>query len=293
MKTAAEWKRFYEAERATLGEAGLAACLDRARADDACARIEARLGVALVFPHTMLAASGHLVAAVALAVVRSGADEVLALGVLHGARERDAALVQAARAGESGARATLRRVHPAEAPSCAEEFSLDAFSALLLVAARAEGKPPPRVHARYPFLVGAHPETVPGVDEVARMAERMPLVATTDPIHHGAGYGTPPSERRAADDDATHAWARGWIESQLSALAEGRWSAFARLADELRSDFRDDGPVLAQVLRARGRQDPLQTAIAELTLVDYAAALGAERPTWVAAPLMTLASQLG
>jgi hypothetical protein len=295
MKTAAEWRRFYEAERASLGEAGLAARLDQARADVGCARLEARAGVAPVFPHTMLAASGHFVAAAALAVVRSGADEVLALGVLHGARERDAALVQAARDGDAGARATLRRVHTADAPWCAEEFSLDGFAVLLVLAARREGRPPPRLHARFPFLVGldgADPATVPGVDELARMAERMPVVATTDPIHHGAGYGTPPHERRSEDDDATRAWARGRIESQLAALAGGGWNEFARLANEVRSDFRDDGPVLAHLLRAggpRGGRDRLRGDIAGLALVDYSAALGADRPTWVAAPLMTLA----
>ena len=58
------------------------------------------------------------------------------------------------------------------------------------------------------------------------------------------------------------------------------------IANDVRSDFRDDGPVLAQLLRSRGSE--VKGAIVELLLVDYAGALGAERPTWVAAPLMTL-----
>ena len=280
MKTAAQWKRFYADERARLGEAGLAACLDRAPEATAGA------GVAPVFPHTMLAASGHLVAAAASAVVRCGADEVLALGVLHGARERDAALVQSARAGDAAARAQLRGVHAPDAAWCAEEFSLDGFVAMIQLAARRQGRAPPRVHARYPFLVGDDPASVPGVDELARMAERMPMVATTDPIHHGAGYLTAASERRSEEDAATRAWARERVQSQLDALATGRWSEFAAIANDVRSDFRDDGPVLAHLLRSRGGE--VTGEIAELTLVDYAGALGAERPTWVAAPLMAL-----
>ena len=62
-------------------------------------------GGALVFPHTRLEATGDMVAAVALAVVRSGCEEVLALGVLHGAWVEDAELVRRAREGDAEARA--------------------------------------------------------------------------------------------------------------------------------------------------------------------------------------------
>lgn len=133
MKTALAWKRFYEAERESLGEAGVAERLERA--PDAALPPRG----ALVFPHTKLAVSGHLVAAAARAVVRSGADEVLAIGVLHGAREEDAALVARARRGEPDAVAALRRVHGVGAPGddgrADEEFSLDGFAAADVVAA--------------------------------------------------------------------------------------------------------------------------------------------------------------
>jgi hypothetical protein len=281
VKTAAQWKTFYTHERAALGEVGLRERLERAP------ELELPARGALVFPHTMASVTGHLTAAVALAVVRSGADEVLALGVLHGARDADAELVRRARAGDAAARVTLRKVHAGGDPTCAEEFSLDHFAAMLALAAAREGKRAPRVVARFPFLVGDDPASVPGVAEIARLAERMPVVATTDPLHHGAGYGTPEGQRRSECDEATQAWARSCIEKQLDLLGRGDWSAFADLAADVRSDFRDTGPVLAHVLRATAAP---HGEIHELRLVDYAEVLAAEPPTWVAGPLMQVAA---
>jgi hypothetical protein len=287
VKTAAAWKRFYEAERARLGEAGLSVRLERAP-DLASSSFLA--GGALVFPHTKLEDSGHLVAAVAKAVLRTGAEAVLAIGVLHGAREEDADLVSKARAGDARAIAALRRVHGDGAPGddgrASEEFSIDGFVAMLTLASRRAGRKPPRVVARYPFLVGDDPGSLPGLDELARLAEEMPIVATTDPIHHGAGYGTPEGERRDLGDEATVAWARTCIEGQLDRLVRGDWQAFAELAASVRSDFRDDGPVLASLLRARSEH--VRAELHALELVDYADALGAPPPTWVAAPLVSL-----
>jgi hypothetical protein len=280
VKTAAQWKTLYAHERASLGEVGLVERLERAPA------VELPRGGALVFPHTLASVTGHFTAAVARAVVRSGASEVLAIGVLHGARASDAELVRRARAGDADARGALRAVHSGEAPVCAEEFSLDAFAAFLALAAAREGARAPRVMARYPFLVGDAPADVPGIDELARLAERMPIVATTDPIHHGAGYGTSEPRRRSERDEATHAWARACIDRQLDLLSRGEWAAFAGLAEDVRSDFRDAGPALAHVLRATGSVP--RGEIRELTLVDYAEVLAADRPTWVAAPLLRL-----
>ncbi|HEY1691346.1 MAG TPA: hypothetical protein VGG39_04250 [Polyangiaceae bacterium] len=278
MKSAAEWKAFYAGERAALGEVGLRERLDAAPSVDLPA------GGALVFPHTMMARTGDLTAAAARAVVRSGAEEVLALGVLHGGRDADGDRVRRARAGDANERAALRRVHDGEAALCAEEFSLDNFVVMLRAAASAEGKRPPRVVARYPFLVGNDVD-LPGMDDLHALAARMPVVATTDPLHHGAGYGTPEGKRLREGDDATVAWARTCIDRQLALLAAGDWPAFATLATDIRSDFRDAGPALFAVL---GKKSPLRGAILDLRLVDYAEVLGAESPSWVAGPLMRI-----
>ena len=158
-----------------------------------------------MFPHTRLETSGELAGAAALAAVRSGCDTVLALGVLHGARVQDAALVREARAGNGPARRALRRVHgpgvPGDGGRWEEEFSLDGFCALLAAAAEREGRPPPRVVRRFPFLTGENPADLPGLDGLlAVRAEGVFLVATADPIHHGVGYDTPAPELRPRED---------------------------------------------------------------------------------------------
>ena len=282
-KKAAEWKTFYAHEREKLGEVGISERLDRAP------ELALPSRGALVFPHTMLSVTGHLTAAVARAVVRSGADEVLALGVLHGGRRSQGDLVKRARGGEQAARQALRKIHDGGDPFCDEEFSLDNFVALLDLAARREGKKPPRVHARYPFLVGDDPEHLPGIADAAKLAERMPVVATTDPIHHGNGYGTALEALRPEGDAATQAWARDSIQTQLDLLAGGQWSDFARLTAEVRSDFRDVGPVLGWLTQRAGKAIG---SILELHLVDYAEVLGVEAPTWVAGPLMRVQLEL-
>jgi len=274
LKTAAQWKTFYAEERAALGDVGIGERFDRA------ASVTLPAGGALVFPHTRLAISGDLTAAVALAAVRSGAREVLALGVLHGGLQAEAAKVARARTGDAAARSALRRVYAGSDPFCAEEFSLDNFEFLLGLAARREGVAIPQLHARFPFLTGDDPASLPGLMEVEEFAARMPVVATTDPLHHGVGYGTPEGQRRALRDEASVTWARACIQTQLDLLARGDWAGFARLAADARSDFRDVGPVLGHLLRGKAGE------VLDLRLVDYAETLGAEEPTWVAAPLM-------
>jgi hypothetical protein len=53
----------------------------------------------------------------------------------------------------------------------------------------------------------------------------------------------------------------------------------------VRSDFRDAGPVFAALAAARGAT---AATIRALRLVDYADALGAEQPTWVAGALVAI-----
>jgi hypothetical protein len=64
------------------------------------------------------------------------------------------------------------------------------------------------------------------------------------------------------------------------------FGAFARHAAEVRSDFRDTGPAMVHLI------DPvraLDVDVRELLLVDYAEALSAPPPTWVAGALATFA----
>ena len=108
------------------------------------------------------------------------------------------------------------------------------------------------------------------------------LVATADPIHHGAGYGARPEDRLPLEDRQTLEFARWTVERGFRALASRDFGAFSRHAAEVRSDFRDTGPVMAWLIDPK---TPLDAELLELTLVDYSKALDAPPPTWVAAAL--------
>jgi hypothetical protein len=237
MPTPAWWKEFYAREREGLD---LDALLD------AAPDIEFPERGALVFPHTRLAATGTMVAAVARAAARAR-REVLAIGVLHGVRGP-------------------RGVHE-ETGLARDEFSLDGFRALYGRACAREGIPA-RMAARYPFEIADCP------DDLRRLAGTALVVATADPIHHGVGYETP--EARDETLAETMVDARTRIEEQLGALARGDFAEFSRICARDRSDFRNAGPVVAGLF-------PNATwTLEELKLVDYSDVLGCARPTWVA-----------
>ena len=285
MKTARDWKEYYARERTALGTQGLHGCLARAT------NVEWPVGGALVFPHTRLEATGDLVAAVALAVVRSGCEETLALGVLHGGRVEDAETVRRAREGDAAAREELRRVHgpgvEGDAGRWTEEFSLDGFCALVELAAGWLGKKAPRVICRYPFLVGETPEDLPGMAELREIVARgAAVVATTDPIHHGRGYGDAAERGWPVGSGQAKELAHGAVAAALELLGRADYAGFQRVTTEFRSDFRDTGPTLATLLAEGG--GCWCSEIHEVRLVDYASALGAAEPTWVGGALISL-----
>jgi hypothetical protein len=276
VESAHEWKQYYRSERARLGVTALLAMIDDAP------RVDVRPGGAIVIPHTRIEVTGHQIGSAVAAVLSSGADTVLALGVLHGARRVDRDRVAAARGGDSDAVAGLRGVHR-ETGLAAEEFSLDGFVEMLDLAAERAGR---RIEVvrRYPFLVGDDPTTLPGVDELDGLVDGGALlVATTDPIHHGHAYGTFADDCLDPADPATLASARSAIDDQLGALCDHRFVDFARLVERDRSDFRDTGPTLAHLLGAG-----FEPEVHDVALVDYSEALAAPSPSWVAGALVTM-----
>ena len=194
------WKEFYARERTALDLDGLL---------DSAPEIDFPEGGALVFPHTRLAVSGAIVAAVAKAVARTRRD-VLPLGVLHDIAGGNAEMVAKARADDPEARRILRGVHD-ESGYASEEFSLDGFRELHARACAREGTTV-RISTRFPFLVGDRPDDLPGLEELGRLAKDAVIVATADPIHHGVGYETP--EARDETIAETKAFARARIEEQ-------------------------------------------------------------------------------
>jgi hypothetical protein len=255
------WKRYYAAERARLGPAHLHALLDDTPP------LPIPDGGAAVVPHTRLEVTGGQIAAAANGVVASGADRVLAIGVLHGVGRVDA---------------QLRGIHTA-AGLAADEFSLDAFAEVLALAAARAGRSI-EVVCRYPYLAGADPASLPGLDELVAVRDAgAAVVVTTDPMHHGHAYGAAPEECVDASDPATPGVVRGAVDAQFELLAEHRFGEFQEMAARQRSDFRDSGPVMAVLVGAG-----FGWTIHALELVDYADALDAPAPSWVAGALCTV-----
>lgn len=273
MDSAFAWRRYYTAERRRMGDAALRRLIDDA------APLAGPRPRAIVVPHTRLEVTGAQIATAVATVVESGADRVLALGVLHGGRRVDRDEVALARAGDPSARRRLRGVHD-ESGLASEEFSLDGFRELLHLAVGDDVD----LVARYPFLVGDDPAGLPGIEELEALVDRGAfLVVTTDPVHHGHAYGTRASECLDPAAPATLDRARSVIGDQLRALSEHRFGEFAELTERHRSDFRDTGPVMAHLV-GRG----FEPTVHDLALVDYAAALDAPSPTWVAGALVTI-----
>lgn len=262
MQTAAEWKRYYAAERALMGEDALRALVA------AATPLPIVWGDAIVVPHTRLEVTGSQIGRAVATVIESAAERVLAIGVLHGMSRDDA---------------SRRGVHR-EDGLAADEFSLDAFAELMALTA-----PHVEVVRRYPLLVGDDPSGLPGIDELEQLvAAGAFVVATTDPIHHGHAYGTPADTCLEADDPVTLTTARSMIDAQLAALSHHRFAEFAELCDDHTSDFRDTGPVLAHLLGPG-----FAWRIHDLALVDYSRALDAPAPSWVAGALVTGRQRLG
>ena len=115
-------------ERASLGEAGVDALLERGRAWRLAPTLQ--VGGAVVFPHANIGACGHQIAAAVHACLDSGADRVLVVGVLHALTdELEAARVRVAK----GADVTQEQFWGIQGPGLNrgeewhEEFSLSNF----------------------------------------------------------------------------------------------------------------------------------------------------------------------
>ena len=137
----------------------------------------------------------------------------------------------------------------------------------------------PDVVERYPYLAGGHPERLPGIEELAALAEDAVIVSTADPFHHGIGYGDP-AERALAPDDGGLELARATIEEGIALLGSGDYGGYDAHCVEAKSDARDAGVVFRYIRGA------MRGSILDLTYTDAAALYEAPDPTWVAAPLV-------
>ncbi|MBU1749294.1 MAG: hypothetical protein KKA73_16540 [Chloroflexi bacterium] len=270
------------ADQARLGQAGALDLLDAGRAWDLAPAL--RAGGSVIFPHASLEACGHQIAAAVHAGLDSGAARVLVLGVLHAqtpelaeARERVAhggAVAQEPTWGIQGPGLAGRADWRAE-------FSLANFRFLWEQETQRRGSAGPELVIRYPYLVEGRPDRLPGIGELQEIARDAAVLVTTDPFHHGIGYGEPP-ETALAPEQGGLELARRQIATGLDLLRGGDYAGYHQHCVAARSDGRDVGPVLRYLL------GPVDGRILDLIADDMAAMYQQPAPTWVAGALIEL-----
>ena len=270
----------YRADHAELGAAGTAELLEQGRQWDLAPVLAAR-GV-VVFPHARVRDCGHQIAAAVHACLDSGADRVLVLSVLHAASdELEEARVRVA-AGEDPARFPIWGIQGPGLPGREEwrqDHALMSFRHFFASEVQRRGARGPEVIERYPYLAGGHPDRLPGIEEVARLAEEAVVIATTDPFHHGLGYGDGP-EQSLSPEAGGRELARRTIEEGIAILEGGDYPEYNAHCVVAKSDGRDVGQVF------RFLRGPLRGRILDLVTSDTSAIYHQPAPTWVAGALV-------
>lgn len=272
--------KLYAGEHIALGEGGALRQLEEARQWDLSATLTA--GGVLVFPHAGVADCGHQIAAVVHACLDSGAERVLLISVLHAMTdEMETARVRVAQ-GSDLAREPLRGIQGPGLPGRQDwrsDHVLISFRHFWQTETARRGISGPEVIERFPYLAGGHPDTLPGIEELAAIARDAVVVSTADPFHHGIGYGDAPEEALYPDEGGLEL-ARARIQEGIDLLERGDYWGYNEHCVSAKSDARDAG----QVFRYLCGQ--LEGRILDLTYTDAAELYQAPPPTWVAAALI-------
>lgn len=274
----------YRREHEELGESGTLAMLERAADFPLADTLNA--GGVLVFPHAGVKDCGHQIAACVRACLDSGADRILVVSVLHAFSD---AMEDARRRVSSGGDPRKEALWGIQGPGLNGRQEWRGDHALYswrhfwrpelqrrgMAASRA-----PRVIERYPYLAGGRPGDLPGIEELASIAEDAAIVSTADAFHHGIGYGDAP-ENALWPDERGLARARQVLEDGMAILGRGDYWGYDRHCVAAKSDARDAGQVF------RWLRGPLRGQVLDITFTDSSELYRQPAPTWVAAALMS------
>ncbi len=277
----ADIQALYAREHVQLGVEGTNELLDEARQWDLSPTLEA--GGIVVFPHADVQDCGHHIAAAVHACLDSGADTVLVVSVLHAfTRDMDEARIRVANGGDF-TKELYWGIQGSGIPGPRQEWQYDHVLNSWRHFWRAEttnrGIQGPRVIERYPYLAGGKPQMLPGIEELAEIAENAVIVSTADPFHYGVGYGTP-AETALAWKDGGEELAISGIQEGIDILAAGDYWGYNQHCVEKKSDARDAGQVFRYI---RG---PMQGEILDIAVSDTTKLYNAPPPTWVAGALV-------
>ena len=137
----------------------------------------------------------------------------------------------------------------------------------------------PEVIERYPYLAGGRPDTLPGIEELEKIARDAVVVSTADPFHHGIGYGDSPEDSLYPDQRGLD-YARKRIEEGINLLEDADYWGYNHHCVSVKSDARDAGQVFRYIC------GPMNGRILDLTFSDATELYNAPAPTWVAAALI-------
>jgi hypothetical protein len=240
-------------------------------------------GGVVTFAHVNVADCGLHVAAAVNAALDTGADTLLAIGVLHAFSEE---MELARRDVSSGGGSPSS--HPTwgiQGPGLEfrEEWTGDHSMRALRHFWEAEterrGMTDRRLVERYAFLAGGHPETLPNLDETAAIADNAMIVATDDQFHHGIAYGTPEEDALAMEPDGLAA-ARDSMQRGIDLLAAQDHAGYDRHCVTAKSDDRDTAQ-LYSLLRG-----PLRGELIDIGASDATELYDAPAPSWAAGGLI-------
>lgn len=278
--------RTYAEEYDELGPEGVEAILDRGRRWDLSRVLT--VGGALVFPHVHIADCGPYTAAVVHACLESGADRVLAIGVLHASTDALAEARERVGRGETQPEdQPLRGIYGPGAPMVSDvwkgDHGLYGFRRLMADEAKRRGVRAPEIIERYPFLTGPRAESLAGIEDLRAIVRDAVVVSTADHCHHGIGYGHTRQEALYWDERGVAA-VRRIIEDGLAMLDAGRVAEYLEHSASIaKSDWRDAGPVVHHLL------GPLRSIILDIVPSDFANSIyQAPSPTWCAGALVKL-----
>lgn len=270
----------YRDEHNAMGERGTLERLDRARQWDLAPTL--KQGGVLVFPHAGVLDCGHQIAACVNACLDSGADRVLVISVLHAFTDAmEDARIRVAN-GEDPAQFPL---YGRQGPGIdgriewQDDHALMSWRHFWAAETKRRGVPGPQVIERYPYLAGGKPDRLPGIEELARLAENAVIVSTADPFHHGIGYGNKPEESFHPHEGGLER-ARAAIQDGIDILGRGDYWGYNQHCVLAKSDARDAGQVF------RFLRGPMRGSILDLTYSDASDLYHQPRPTWVAAALI-------
>jgi hypothetical protein len=270
----------YQKEHEELGEAGTLRLLEAGRQWNFSSTLNT--GGVVVFPHAGVADCGHHVAAAVHACLDSGADRVLVISVLHAfTDEMEQARIRVANGGDPSREASWGIWGPGIEghDSWRGDHVLTSWRHFWQAETQRRGIKGPEVIERYPYLAGGKPEQLPGIDELARLAEDAVIVSTADPFHHGIAYGDPPEASYYPDEEGL-AVARRRIEEGIKLLEVGDYWGYNQHCVEAKSDARDAGQVFRYLRGAmKGR-------IIDMTYTDATELYRQPAPSWVAGPLV-------